>query len=228
MQVIPEGAEVFDVTVPLSPDLPVWPGDPDVSVEPLAQIGEGDTANVSRLTLSSHSGTHVDAPRHFFANGMTLDAVAVDRWLGPCFVLAVPDDAQRIGPEHLEGRVPPGTERLLLKTANSKLWRPGKASFTTDYVALSAEGAQWLIEREIKLVGIDYLSIEPFTDAEHETHRALLGNDILIIEALNLTRIEPGEYGLMCLPLPLAGGDGAPARVLLIRDGKHDPMGVGQ
>lgn len=228
MQVIPGGAEVFDITVPLSPDLPVWPGDPDVAVEPLSQIDDGDAANVSRLTLSSHSGTHVDAPRHFFANGMTLDEVALDRWLGPCFVLAVSDDAQRIGPEHLDGRVPARTERLLLKTANSKLWRAGKASFATEYVALSAEGAHWLIERGIKLVGIDYLSIEPFADAEHETHRALLGNDVLIIEALNLTGIEPGEYGLMCLPLPLAGGDGAPARVLLIRDGKHLPAKDGQ
>jgi arylformamidase len=128
----------------------------------------------------------------------------------------------------LEGRVPSRTERLLLKTANSQLWRRDKTSFTTDYAALSPEGARWVIERGIKLVGIDYLSIEPFADATYATHRALLGNGILIIEALNLTGIEPGEYGLICLPLPLTAGDGAPARVLLIRDGEDSRVEDGR
>ncbi len=214
-----DGARVFDVSVSLSSDLPVWPGDPDVAVEPAARIARGDVCNVSRLALSSHTGTHVDAPWHFVDGAAKLDEIPPQRWIGPCFVARVPEDARRVELAHMEAAgIPPGTERLLLRTANSARWRPGKLTFDEHYVALSPVAARWVVERGIGLVGIDYLSIEAFDDLAHETHLTLLGNGVLIVEGLNLGAIEPGPYTLLCLPLPLAGGDGAPAHVLLIQE----------
>lgn len=217
---LPKSARIFDVTLPLSPDLPVWPGDPAIEVAPVTRIADGDEANVSRLSLSSHSGTHVDAPWHFIAGGAKLDAIAPERWIGPCRVVAIPGDVTRIEPAHLEAaEIPPGTERLLFKTANSARWVPGKLDFVEDYVAFSPAAARWVVAHGIRLVGIDYLSIEGTDDPTSETHRTLLGHDVLIIENLNLSGIVPGPYTLICLPLRLMAGDGAPARVLLVREG---------
>ena len=219
MQLIPPDARVFDVTLPVSPDLPVWPGDPDVVVEPVARIDRGDVANVTRLALSTHTGTHVDAPWHFVGGGAKLEEIPPERWIGPCVVVRVPDGARRVEPEHLDAvGIPDGTERLIVRTANSERWRPGKLSFDRRYVALSREAARWVIDRGIRLVGVDYLSVEPFDDNAHETHLTLLGNGVLVVEGLDLRSIEPGLYGLLCLPLRVAAGDGAPARVLLIRE----------
>ena len=214
---IPDGARVFDVTVPISPDLPVWPGDPEVVVEPVTRIARGDAANVSRVTMSSHAGTHVDAPWHFVDDGARLAEIPLARWLGPCVVVHVADDVRRIEPANLEAAaISTETERLILRTANSARWRLGKLGFEEDYVALSAAGASWLVERGIGLVGIDYLSIDPYGDETDQAHRVLLGNGVLIVENLNLSAVAPGAYTLLCLPLKLAAGDGAPARVLLI------------
>ena len=209
-------ATIIDLTVPLSPDLPVWPGDPRVSVEPISRIALGAEANVSGLAFSSHTGTHVDAPWHFVESGVTLDDIPPERWIGACTVIEIPEGASRVEPEHLEAaRIPPGTERLLLRTTNSALWTSGTTAFVEDYVALSPDAARWVVERGLRLVGIDYLSIEPFDDQAHETHLTLLGAGVLVIEGLNLSAVSPGAYTLICLPLKLAGGDGAPARVLL-------------
>lgn len=211
-------AKVIDITVPLSPELPVWPGDPQVRVEPVMRIASGDIANVSGVSLSSHTGTHVDAPWHFIENGATLDDIPPERWVGPCVVVEIPAGAGRVEPEHLDAAdLPSGTERLLVRTANSTLWQPGKRDFFERYVALSPAAARWIVDRSIRLVGIDYLSIEAFDDKKHETHRTLLGAGVLIVEGLNLTDVTPGPYTLLCLPLRLAAGDGAPARVLLVQ-----------
>lgn len=218
MELIPPGARVFDVTLPVSPELPVWPGDPSVSVAPVARIATGDAANVSALALSGHTGTHVDAPWHFVEDGAKLDEIPPERWVGPCLVVRMPEEVRRIGPEHLEtAEIPAGTERLLLRTANSARWRPGKLEFDADYPALSPAGARWVVEHGIRLVGIDALSIGVFGDDGDEAHRTLLGRGVLVIEGLNLATIEPGAYGLLCLPLRLVVGDGAPARVLLVQ-----------
>ncbi|MDP9370274.1 MAG: cyclase family protein [Chloroflexota bacterium] len=211
-------SRVIDISVPLSPDLPVWPGDPEVRVEPMMRIAAGDVANVSGLTLSSHTGTHVDAPWHFIENGATLDDIPLERWIGPCVVMEVPPQARRVEPQHLDAaNLPSGTQRLLLRTANSTLWQTGHREFREDYVALSPAAARWIVERGIRLVGIDYLSIEAFDDQEHATHRTLLGAGVLIVEGLSLSDVTPGHYTLLCLPLRLAAGDGAPARVLLVQ-----------
>ena len=213
------GTHIYDVTLPLTPDLPVWPGDDDISVQPLSRIANGDTTNVTSLAFTSHVGTHVDAPWHFVDDGAKLNDLAIDRWIGPCVVIQIPEDAKRIEPDHLEAAgIPDDTERLIFRTTNSGHWVPGKLAFEEDYVAVSPAGARWIVDKGIRLVGIDYLSIEPFDDERNETHRTLLGNDVLVIEGLNLAGIEPGPYQLICLPLRLAAGDGAPARVLLVRE----------
>jgi arylformamidase len=215
---IPADATVFDVSLPLSPDLIVWPGDPAIAVSPASRISAGSAANVSHLACASHTGTHVDAPWHFVDHGKKLEEIAPERWTGPCWVAAFSDDLARIEPVHLDAAgIPDDTERLLLKTANSRLWHQEPLRFDASYVGLSPEAAQWVVDRGIGLVGSDYLSIEPYQEPGHHTHLTLLGNEVLILEGLNLSDVAQGPYQLLCLPLRLTVGDGAPARALLVR-----------
>ena len=216
------GTTIIDVTVTFSPGVPVWPTHPPTEVAPLRRIAQGDRNNLSRLALSSHAGTHVDAPWHFVEDGAKLLEVPLARWVGPCAVIRIADEVRLVEPTHLEAAgVPPGAERLLVRTANSAIWAGWSGAealpFREEYVGLSPAAAEWIVERGIKLVGTDYLSAGPFGEANRATHLALLGNDVLIVETLDLSAVEPGSYGLVCLPLKLAVGDGAPARVLLVR-----------
>ena len=207
----------YDVTLPMIPDLCVWPGDPLIEIAPDARIEHGDGCNTSRLAFGSHAGTHVDAPWHFFADGAKLDDIPLAHFNGPCHVAAVPHEIRRIMPDHLlAAGIPDDTSKLLLKTANSTFWdRPHPWHFDPSYAGLSAEAAEWIVSRGIDLIGIDYLSIEPYDEDGHPAHLTLLGNDVLIIEGLDLRQVEPGPYHLTCLPLRLLRGDGAPARAML-------------
>lgn len=213
---VPVG-RIFDITVPFSPEFPVWPGDPEIELRPLTRIAEGETCNSSQIVCPSHCGTHVDPPWHFVDNGNKLDQVPLERWVGPCQVVHFPDSVEMIEPADLEGAgIAAGTTRLLLKTSNSAKWASSPLRFETVFVALSLGATNWLIEHDVKLVGVDYLSFESFHDDANIVHRTLLGNDILAIEGLDLSNVEPGDYQLVCLPLKLVNGDGAPARVILI------------
>lgn len=184
----------------------MWPGDPPVVVEPVTRMEDGDVAAVSRLALGTHTGTHVDPPAHFVPGGATVDELPLDILVGPAVVAdctgGAPIDATRL--EVLD--LPAGTTRLLLKTAGG-----GDGSTGT----LTPEGAGWLVERGVLLVGADTLSIEPATD-DYPVHRVLLGAGVIIVEGLDLTAVAPGRYQLVCLPLRIAGGDGAPARAVLL------------
>lgn len=222
MTLFPPGAEIFDITVPFGPNVPTWPMHPPSTVGPLRRIAEGAPSNVSLLAISSHAGTHVDANWHFIDDGAKLLDIPLSRWNGPCHVARIPDIVAEIEPADLDAAgIPAGTERLLLRTRNSREWeRLGDEApipFREDYVGVSPEAAQWLVDRGVRLIGIDYLSVGPFGEVNKETHRTLLGNDVLIAETLDLSGVEPGRYDLVCLPLKLAIGDGAPARVLLVR-----------
>ena len=203
---------IYDVSVPLAPTLVVYPGDPQVQVDPLTQLARGDAANVSRLTCSSHSGTHLDAPRHFFAAGAPVDAIAPEVLLGPARVCALPTTrhitADDLRPLRLEG-----VKRVLLKTTNSALW--GKTGFQPNYLALTPSAAHFLVDIGVQLVGIDYLSVDAYEAQDFPVHRILLGANVLILEGLNLQAVPAGEYDLVALPLLLQDGDGAPARVVL-------------
>lgn len=210
------GSRVFDVTVPIQEGMTVWPGDTPVGFEASARIAAGTAANISSVTLSSHCGTHVDAPWHFEDDGPKLDEIPAERWVGPAMVVTVPAGEARITAATLEGLViPAGTTRVVFKTRTGS--RRHDAPFDEGYVAVAVDGARWLLDRGIDLVGIDSPSIECFDDHEHLTHHALLGAGMLIIEGLDLTGIDPGPYLLICLPLHLAAADGAPARALLVR-----------
>ena len=212
--------QFYDITIPFSDALPVWPGDPAIEMRPLARTSAGDTCNTTQIVCPTHCGTHVDPPWHFINDGAKLDQIPLDRWIGTCQVAEIPDSVSRIEPADLEeAGINSQTTRLLLKTSNSNRWNTTPIRFETDYVALTPEAAKWVVQRGIKLLGIDYFSFELYDDSENVAHRTLLGNDVIAIEALDLRLIEPGFYQLVCLPLKIAGGDGAPARVILIADG---------
>lgn len=203
----------IDVTMPLFPGMPVFPGDVPFAAAPTARLERGDPYDLSTLTLGSHAGTHVDPPRHFLPQGATIDRLDLDVLNGPAYVLEVPADRSAIGVAELAD-VPPGTERLLLRTANSVRWAR-RLEFFADYVALREDGARSLRERGIRFVGIDSLSVESDPSGRYPVHRDLLGHGIPILEGLLLAEAPPGPYVLDCLPLRIRDGDGGPARVVL-------------
>ena len=203
---------LYDVTRPLSSALPVYPGDPVIDISPVAQRAWGDPANVSRVVLSSHSGTHLDAPRHFFDTGFAVDAVSLYVLLGPVRVVEL-TSVGHISPEEVQQLDLDGVTRVLFKTRNSALWE--LPDFQSDYQAFTPKAAQHLAEQPIQLVGIDYLSVDAFEASDFPVHRRLLGAGIVILEGLDLRDVPPGDYDLCALPLLLEDGDGAPARVVL-------------
>lgn len=203
----------YDITLPLSPTLPVYPGDPCMALTPVAQLAWGDSANVSHLSLGTHTGTHLDAPRHFFADGPAIDGLELDVLIGPARVCAFPHATTHLTADDLRPLGLAGVQRLLLKTPNGALWeQPG---FQREYIALTASAAAFLVESGVRLVGIDYLSVDAFTDQNFPVHRTLLGAGVLIVEGLDLRRVPPGLYDLYALPLLLQHGDGAPVRAVL-------------
>ncbi|MBA2453098.1 MAG: cyclase family protein [Chloroflexia bacterium] len=212
---MPRPGEIMDVTVFMQPGMPQWAGEAVMATRSLSEL-PGDEANVAMLTMTTHTGTHVDAPRHFFERSKTLDQIPLDRWVGPCVVADFTGVTTDITADDLDrANIPPNITRLVLKTRNSELWRTHPETFVEDFIAVAPSGARWLVERLIRLVAIDYLSIGSFGPEGVETHRILLGNDVLVVEGLNLTGVPAGAYELLCFPLNLFGLDGAPARVAL-------------
>lgn len=201
---------IHDVSIPIHPGMVIYHDNPGVELSLAQSIDRGDTANVSKLTMGVHTGTHVDGPRHFFDDGGGVDGLPLDPMIGPAEVVGLPDVTDGpIDDATLEAAaIPMGVERLLLKTRNSELW--DRDEFTRNFVRLDGSGAAFLLDRDISLVGIDYLSI-----GDPEAHRKLLGAGIVALEGLDLRKINPGLYQLICLPMRLIGTDGAPARVLL-------------
>ncbi len=206
--------KIHDISLPLSADLPVWPGDPAIVFTKTQSITNGDACNVTEVLMGVHSGTHIDAPYHFYDNAMTVDAIAFDHLIGPCFVVDLSAETI-IGRSALEKHNLSSYKRVLIKTRNSELWA-NKKSFAPDFTAIDIDAAGYLLTLGCVLVGLDYLSIEAFDTKESPVHKLLLGNNVVILEGLNLSEISSGEYELICMPLPLQGCDGAPARVVLI------------
>ena len=205
---------LHDISLPITEDLPTWPGDPGIKLDKISQIKEGEIANLTHLSSSVHIGTHVDAPDHFLGNGVTVEKIPLDLLVGPAEVIEITTDQDITAKDLQSVGVTGKNKRLLIKTSNSNFWAEGIREFQEVFIALSTGAATYLVDCGVEVVGIDYLSIGPFTDPE-PTHRVLLEAGILIIEGLDLSRIEPGTYRLMCLPLKIVGSDGAPARVLL-------------
>ena len=207
--------KLHDVSILISEDMPIWPNDPGISMDLTRSIARGDNANVTQLNMGVHTGTHIDAPFHFEPNEATIDQLSLDVLIGPCRIFEIPETSQAIGPSDLEKLDFDNHIRVLFKTRNSKLWKKGERVFKKDFVHMHLEGAKFLIDQSIKLVGIDYLSIENYGSLDHATHHLLLRNNVVILEGLDLSRVSPGDYELIALPLKLKGADGSPARVVL-------------
>lgn len=206
---------IHDISIPVSASMLVWPRDPPVVIEQPRRFELGDHAQVSHLHMSAHSGTHVDAPGHFIPGGATVDTLDMEVLVGPALVVYAPQVDVLSATVLRELSIPQGTRRVLFRTRNSDLWARNEAEFDESYVALSEDGAEWLIHHGVQLVGIDYLSVALFADTG-PTHRLLLGAGVILVETLNLSGIEPGLYQLVCLPLRLENIEGAPARAILI------------
>lgn len=208
--------KIYDISLPISPNLPVWHGDPKIKLELIASMDDGDDANVSHLSAGVHIGTHVDAPHHFLNDGRTVENLDLDILIGTSFVLHLDDAVNAITAEILDAApIPPATLRLLLHTNNSRQWTLDSPEFQRDFIAITADGAEWLVSHGIRLIGVDYLSVAPFDDPV-PTHQILLSAGIIIIEGCDLSQVPQGEYQLYCLPLKLVGAEGAPARAILV------------
>ena len=210
--------KIHDVTLTIRTEMPVWPGDPKVELFREKKIEDGANANVSLLRLSVHTGTHVDAPYHFLPGGITIEQLPLDVLVGRVQVVELADEITEIDGKVIGSiTLTPNIERILFKTRNSKFWVDAGKAFHTDFVGINEAGAKELVKRNIKLVGIDYLSIAPYKKSR-PTHEVMLNSKMIVIEGLDLANIKPGLYTLYCLPLKLEGSDGAPARVVLIED----------
>lgn len=207
-------SRIYDVSIPIRSGGLVYPGNPEISIELQQAVAKGASANVSLIRFGSHTGTHADASRHFFDDGQAVDKIPLDRLIGPAILIAFPDDVRSVTAEHLKSKKLEGQRRVLIRTRNSALL--SQREFVRDYTFLAPDGAQYLVDIGVELVGVDYLSIEQFHSGHHRTHRTLLERSVVIIEGLDLSVPPPGDYEFICLPLRLEGCDGAPARAVLV------------
>ncbi len=205
-------SEWIDISATIDPaTLPIWPDSPPVELTLIHSLEAGEEWNETQVSFSVHTGTHLDAPAHFIPGGGTVEAIAPDRLCGPCHVAGL-EGRDVITADDLEqASVPESVERLLLKTDNGRRWGP---QFDPGFTGLDVSAAGWVVERGLELIGIDYLSIQAFEEP-NEVHRRLLGAGVIVLEGIILAGIEPGFWELVCLPLKLAGAEGAPARAML-------------
>lgn len=208
---------IYDVSVSISANMPIFPGDPGIEFEQWAAIDKGDPANVTMLHFGAHTGTHVDAPVHFIAGAPGVRDMHLESLIGPARVIELSDEVLAISSRHIRAIDLGNATRVLFKTRNSKFWEHAARGFRKDFTFIEPDAAAELVEMGVRLVGIDYLSVEKFGSTRFETHTILLECGVVIIEGLDLRNVEPGEYELICLPLKLAdgSGDGAPARAVL-------------
>jgi arylformamidase len=205
---------MIDISMPLNAELPIWPLSPGFQVESRLSLERGDEANVSTLMMDMHTGTHVDAPRHFIADGAELEPMGLEPFVGIADVVDL-GDIRAIDADALEAVVPADAERVLLRTRNSTVEGFRREPFRPEYAAITPDGASWLAHRELILVGVDYLSVQLFDDPP-DAHTTLLGASICLLEGLVLNHVQPGRYLLVCLPLRLEGVEAAPARAILL------------
>ena len=205
---------LIDISVPLEEGMVTWPGSTGFQMSWSKRMTDGHTSNNSRIDSDVHMGTHIDLPLHFLSGGASAEHASLEDLIGPAYVVELPDSEVITAADLEQASIPPATERLLLHTRNSMLWESGKKEFVTDYTALKADAAEWIINRHIRTVGIDYISIQCYSDGP-EVHHILLAGGVSIIEGLNLHGVSEGTYELICLPLLIAGAEGAPARAVL-------------
>ena len=208
---------IYDISVPLSSGIPTYPGDPKIDIQDWRSLSKGDGVNVSVLSFGAHTGTHVDAPAHFIEGAKRSEFLPLNVLIGEAEVIELPSDRNSIDPSFVREHWKSESQRVLFKTRNSSLWKTSGATFEQKYAYLELEAARHLVEHGVRLIGIDYLSIEQFSQEGHPTHLTLLSKEVIIVEGLNLSDVPAGKYELICLPLRISGGlgDGAPARAVL-------------
>jgi len=207
------GSRWIDISVPLHSGMTHWPGDPSVQIERIRAIERGDSSNLTQISMGSHTGTHMDAPFHFIPKGACIDEMPLETTIGRARVIEISDPESIKAEELIQHQIRRG-ERILFKTRNSsRAWKTDR--FVTDYVFISEKTARFLAKRGVRVIGIDYLSVGGFQSDGAETHRALLEAGIWLIEGLNLSHVKPGRYYLICVPLKVKQGDGAPARAII-------------
>lgn len=205
----------IDISVRLHNAMAHWPGDPEVRIERTYDMELGDSANLSLISMGSHTATHIDAPLHFIRQGTGIDGMPLDTTVGRARIIEI-KDPESIKPGELAGYDIRRGERILFKTRNSAhVWQ--EDTFKEDFVFISKEAASFLVERKVRVVGVDYLSVGGYKRDGQEIHQTLLGGGVWIIEGLDLSAVSPGWYELICLPLKIERGDGAPARALVRR-----------
>ena len=207
-------SRIYDISVPILSGGLVYPGNPEIDISLQQAVAKGASANVSTIRFGSHTGTHADAARHFFDDGQSVDKIPLERLIGPALLVSFGDAVLSVGAAELRQHGVKGHKRILIRTRNSALL--SQKEFVKDYTYLAPDGAQYLVDLGVELVGVDYLSIEQFHSGHHHTHRTLLGHSVVIVEGLDLSAPPPGEYQFICLPLRIEGCDGAPARAVLI------------
>ena len=208
-------SKIYDLTLPITPSLVVWKDDPPIQMERVQKMEEGAVCNVTRVNMGAHTGTHLDATLHFIEDGLGIEVLDLHTLIGPALVVDA-GEAQEITASVLDSlNIAPNTTRLLIKTTNSQRWVKGETEFYEEFVGFTADGAQWLVDHGVKLIGVDYLSVAAYKDLV-TPHQILLGASIIPVEALNLHNIPPGEYQFICLPILLHGSDGAPCRAVLM------------
>jgi arylformamidase len=211
--------KIYDISVPITPDMPVWPGDPAVDLQQVSTISSGESANITHLSMSAHTGTHIDAPKHFLDNGKTIGQIPLEKLVGEVLVMLIDDSVNVISDRVLQSHPAidqlKSTGKVVFRTRNSSLWRKNPNEFIEDYVGIDKSGAEFLAGLGLDLIGIDYLSIAPFENTL-TPHQSLLEEDIVLLEGLDLSNVPAGHYELYCLPLSLPGCEGAPARVILV------------
>lgn len=211
--------KIYDISLPITSSMPVWPGDPPVKLERISAISEGEHANVTFLHLCAHTGTHIDAPKHFIDNGKTIEQIPLSKLIGDALVLHIPREVGIITAgvleAHPQNELLHQAKKILFRTRNSALWSAHPVSFVEDYVGIDATGAAYLAELDLDLIGVDYLSVAPY-NATYEPHHILLSQGIVLLEGIDLAEVPQGFFQLFCLPLMLSGSDGSPARAVLL------------
>jgi arylformamidase len=207
--------KLYDISVHVHEGMPTWPGDPKLRITLASSIASGDVANVTRLDMGAHTGTHFDAPFHFKRAGYGIDNLPLDVLIGPSRVFDLTNIPGHIDRATLEQCDLRGVMRALFKTRNSQRWVRDDHEFDKTFVGVVADGAEYLLGHGVRLVGVDYLSVEPFDSKHHRVHTLFLDAEVVIIEGLNLSEVPAGDYELIALPVKLKGTDGAPARVVL-------------
>jgi arylformamidase len=207
----------YDISVPLTNEMPTYPGDPGIQISDWFTLANGDAANVTHLKLGAHTGTHVDAPAHFIEGAAQVESLQLETLIGKAQVIVVPETVLSINKTLVAEQLKPNVARLLFRTRNSSFWHDHPIQFRQDFTYLELDAAEFLVQHDVQLLGIDYLSIEQFGQKQHETHLALLAHGVVILEGLDLSGVPAGLYELICLPMRIRSGkgDGSPARAVL-------------